>query len=475
MCTETKAIRHSFEFSADSCRMVDTSQTSWTFGRMPWDENGMGSTALGSEEPRTTGGTSGRSGRALGGTGGPRGGFSWYGSASSARDSGLGGSRRTLAAGCRPDEGQHSEETWSGLQSPMACPLLSKSPLAAGCVPMWWRRSITFPIDKSNNKQGCNAVRLVNAFSPDSKAFYSYLWRRQPQTQQKAYASGCTAHRSRLESIAQSVNVAERLRKARISFVITNYDVPNAHPSPSHSSLLEALVDTLQDGTGLLRKRHELATMEIQGADEGILIRPGSDTAQGSEGAADAIHSVYHKCIDQWSDHLRAELLQEALIFKPPPAVPDLFSSPVFMGLTTYADDVRVTSRTTEPVHTLSRVMANDAALDNALEEMAQNTAKQEHSVLFAGQRARQYMASLYGTGGASWLDSCRASHSEFGAFFRGAGGLHSVFGSGITSLASPGLRIFGPFHLGSWAQDDERKRDNHYETGRWHGKKSAQ
>ena len=106
-----------------------------------------------------------------------------------------------------------------------------------GCVPMWWHRSITFPIDKRNNKVGCNAVRLVNAFSPDSKAFYSYLWRRQPQTQHRAHASGCTAHRSRLESIAQSVNVAERLREARISFVTTNYDVANAHPSPSHPSL----------------------------------------------------------------------------------------------------------------------------------------------------------------------------------------------------------------------------------------------
>ena len=69
------------------------------------------------------------------------------------------------------------------------------------------------------------------------------------------------------------------------------------------------------------------------------------------------------------------------------------------MGLTTYADDVRVTSITTEPVHTLSRVMANNATLDNALDEMAQNTAKQEHSVFFAGQRARQYMAALNGKG----------------------------------------------------------------------------
>ena len=58
-------------------------------------------------------------------------------------------------------------------------------------------------------------------------------------------------------------------------------------------------------------------------------IRPGSGTAQGSEGAADPFHRVYHKRIDKWSGHL--ELLQEALIFKPPPSVPDLFHSSVFM------------------------------------------------------------------------------------------------------------------------------------------------
>ena len=71
------------------------------------------------------------------------------------------------------------------------------------------------------------------------------------------------------------------------------------------------------------------------------------------------------------------------------------------MVLTTYADDVRVTSITTEPVHTWSRVMANCAALDTLLDEMAQtqNTAKQEHSVFFAGQRARQFSAALNGKG----------------------------------------------------------------------------
>ena len=157
----------------------------------------------------------------------------------------------------------------------------------------------------------------------------------------------------------------------------TNYDVANAHPSPSHASLSEALVDTLHEDTGHLRQRHELATMEIQGADESILIRPGSGTARG---AADAFHRVYHKRVDKWSDHLRAELLHEALILWSTSCGPRSFQVACFYSACShaYADDVRVTSITTEPVHTWSRVMANIAVLDTALDEMAQNTAKQD-------------------------------------------------------------------------------------------------
>ena len=55
--------------------------------------------------------------------------------------------------------------------------------------------------------------------------------------------------------------------------------------------------------------------MEIQGADESILIRPGSNTAQGSEGAADAFHRVFHKRIDKWSGHLRPKMLQKKRSF----------------------------------------------------------------------------------------------------------------------------------------------------------------
>ena len=295
------------------------------------------------------------------------------------------------------------------------------------------------------------------------------------------------------------MNVEERLRKAKISFVTTNYDVANAHPSPSHASLSEALVDTLHEDTGLLRQRHELATMEIQGADESILIRPGSGTAQGSEGAADAYHMTT-SVLTNGPITCELNCCKRRSFFKAPPATPDLFNSPFFMGLTTYADDVPVTSITTEPVHTWSRVMSNNAALDTALDEMAQNTAKQEHSVFFTGQRARQYMAFLNGKGrlpGSQdrWLGTLvltstlwaafdlnskegarrpsepgpdfaqcgfvQASHCVFGAFFPGAGGFNSVYGSGIPSLAIPGLRIFGPFYLGSWAKDDERKNDN--------------
>ena len=39
-----------------------------------------------------------------------------------------------------------------------------------------------------------------------------------------------------------------------------------------------------------------------------------------------------------------------------------------------------------------------------------------------------------------------QAFHCVFGAFFPGAGGINSVYGSGILSLAITGLRIFGPF-----------------------------
>ena len=42
-----------------------------------------------------------------------------------------------------------------------------------------------------------------------------------------------------------------------------------------------------------------------------------------------------------------------------------------------------------------------------------------------------------------------QASHCVFGAFFPGAGGFNSVYGSGIPSLAIPRLRTFGPFFLG--------------------------
>ena len=155
-------------------------------------------------------------------------------------------------------------------------------------------------------------------------------------------------------------------------------------------------MDSLQDDTGLLRQRHEFATMEIQGADESILIRPGSGTAQGSEGA---FHIVYHKRTDTWSGHLRADLLQEALIFKPPPAVPDLFNSPVFMGLTTYADDVRVTSITTEPVHTLSRVMANNACPGRCAGRDGTKHSEARTLCLLCGPTSQQHMASLNGSG----------------------------------------------------------------------------
>ena len=137
----------------------------------------------------------------------------------------------------------------------------------SSCVPMWWHRSITFPIDKSNNKEGCTAVRLVNASSPDSKAFYSYFWRWQPQTQQRAYASGCTAHRSRLESIAQIAQSKNQLCDCQLrccqcpSFCLTcsslgglGGDIARRHGTP------ETTLRACHDGNTGCRQEHPYPT-----------------------------------------------------------------------------------------------------------------------------------------------------------------------------------------------------------------------
>ena len=160
-----------------------------------------------------------------------------------------------------------------------------------GCVPMWWHRSITFPIDKGNNKEGCNAVRLVNAFSPDSKAFCSYLWRRQRQMQQRACASGCTAHRSRLEFIAQSVNVAESALLLPITMLPTPILLPHMHLSRRPWWTHYRKTRDSQDNATNLPRWKSRAQTRASLSDQG--------PAKPRAAAADAFHSVYHKRIDK--------------------------------------------------------------------------------------------------------------------------------------------------------------------------------
>ena len=158
---------------------------------------------------------------------------------------------------------------------------------------MWWHKSITFPIDKSNNKEvatRCDwwtfflrTARLFTATSGDSNHKLS-----RGLTPVDARRTG--PNLSPLRRVCECCGTLAQSKNQLCYFQVRCLQ----RPSFSLTCLpLGALVDTLQDDTGLLRQRHELATMEIQGADEHILIRPGSSTAQGSEGAADAFHRVY--------------------------------------------------------------------------------------------------------------------------------------------------------------------------------------
>ena len=131
------------------------------------------------------------------------------------------------------------------------------------------------------------------------------------------------------------------------------------------------------------------------------------------------------------------------------------------MGLTTYADYVRVTSITTEPVHTM---------LPWTLRWMKWHKT----------QRSKNILSSLQvNVPDSTWLPlTARGSfwHDRIGGSVPWSSprhyGFNSVFGSGIPSLAIPGLRTFGPLYLGSWAKYDEKKSDNWYETGKMAQKK---
>ena len=195
-----KAIRHSFELSADSRRMGDTSQTSWTFGRclgtkVEWEAQLL--------EARSREQQGGRWAAAEGYSAEPEeleaDFVVWCG----VFDNHLFGATPGWAARgelwrqvADPMRDNTPKKHGEGYKAQWLAPFFQSRLWQAigrarrtGCVPMWWHRSITFPIDKSNNKEGCNAVRLLNAFSPDSKAFYSYIWRRQPQTQQRMHGA----------------------------------------------------------------------------------------------------------------------------------------------------------------------------------------------------------------------------------------------------------------------------------------------
>ena len=129
-----------------------------------------------------------------------------------------------------------------------------------GLAPMWWHRSISSGwTSATNNKEGCNAVRLVNAFSPEC------LWLRSAHVQTRDHR----AERERCRALAQG---EDQLCDYQLRCCLACCPWTTRGFYDNATSLL--------------------ATMEIQGADQNILIRPGSGTAQGSEGAAEAFHRV---------------------------------------------------------------------------------------------------------------------------------------------------------------------------------------
>ena len=204
-------------------------------------------------------------------------------------------------------------------------------------------------------------------------------------------------------------------------------------------------MDTLHQDTGLLKQRHELDTMEIQGADE--------EHPYPTRGSGCLFTGLYHKRIDKWfRSPPRAELLQEALIFQSTSCWSQIFSTRLFLW----------SSQPTRMMFGSLRLPRNRfdnmGSIHPELERRraaAFRTWTRFHPVWFRGRHPIACSAPFF---------SRRWCVSQF--CFRVSESLR---------LRSPGIRIFGPFHLGSWAKDDERKSDNYYETGKMAQRKSAQ
>ena len=118
-----------------------------------------------------------------------------------------------------------------------------------------------------NGKMGPDGRRLVWSLDALGKAIYRLLWtRRTNPPARRSYCAGPHPHRSVLQGILAKRIIQHRLRCNNLSHSMTKWDIRNAFPSPTHSSLDDYTYRTSHpDDAELMCHRHRRARLYILG------------------------------------------------------------------------------------------------------------------------------------------------------------------------------------------------------------------
>ena len=262
-------------------------------------------------------------------------------------------------------------------------------------VPLVWNLSSPAELDKSNGQIGCAGKRLIHKLDPLGKCFFHMLWSRQVDAP-RHYACGFLQRRRREQAILQQRCLNWKLQKAGMGRVTVLYDVKNAFPSPSHSSLDSAVRRVCRPAdVHLLCLRHRAAFILLRDPFlfSAAMVQIGCGNLQGDRMAPSQFLSVYHPAIDAWSALCSQVANGTHLVTRDP-----LSGLCVDTALSTFADDVGRTHVLPRVADFSPTVQALDSSLDNCLcqLQMGQNHDKKELLVRLMGKGSQLAMQRIY-------------------------------------------------------------------------------
>ena len=260
-------------------------------------------------------------------------------------------------------------------------------------APLQWHLSQTFQIDKHNNKPACEGLRTINTFEPLGKAFIKTLWDRGQRQNDREWASGYIAHKSRVTPIMQRRIIRHKLRQAGESHCDSFYDAANAFPSVARSVCDDVIDNTCRlADRRLLKQRNNEAILLIHASDRKVFIQSGSGSLQGDSHAGAQFLEQYHPAVDTWLTSLAEHEGAEFYIQDP---VNQQF---VDASVSTYADDVARTSLCQSATELSVKLKTANSLLSAALRPIgiAQNVGKQVHVPCFVRQGADTYTRAVF-------------------------------------------------------------------------------